>query len=120
MAPLDKGIFDNLNHKCKNFEVAVGDVVLMKVEENNRNKWPMGVVQQIYPGSDGVVCAVEVGTATGTLERPIHYLYPLELICDSSKPPERNPLAGAFRPRRQAAAFAAENIKAIALHEQAS
>ena len=79
-----------------------------------------GVVQQIYPGSDGVVRAVEVGTATETLERPIHYLYPLELICDRSKPPERNPLAGAFRPRRQAAAFAVENIKAIALHEQAS
>ena len=110
----------NLNHNSKNFKVAVGDVVLIKAEEKNRNKWPMGVVQQIYPGRDGVVRAVEVGTATGTLERPIQYLYPLELSCDRSKPPELNPLAEAFRPRRQAAAVAAENIRAIALHEQVS
>lgn len=98
----------NLNHNSKNFKVAVGDVVLIKAEEKNRNKWPMGVVQQIYPGRDGVVRAVEVGTVTGTLERPIQYLYPLELSCDRSKPPELNPLAEAFRPRRQAAAVAAE------------
>ena len=52
----------NLNHNSKNFKVAVGDVVLIKAEEKNRNKWPMGVVQQIYPGRDGVVRAVEVGT----------------------------------------------------------
>ena len=63
---------DNLNHKRKNFEVALGDVVLIKAVEQNRNKWPMGVVQQIYPGHDGVVRAVEVGTATGTLHTYIH------------------------------------------------
>ena len=55
-----------------------------------------------------------------TLERPIQYLYPLELSCDRSKSPELNPLAEAFQPRCQAAAVAVENIRAIALHEQAS
>ena len=109
-----------LNHNSKNFKVAVGDVVLIKAEEKNQNKWPMGVVQQIYPGRDGVVRAVEVGTATGPLERPIQYLYPLELSCDRPKPPELNPLAEAFRPRCQAAAVAVENIRAITLHEQVS
>ncbi|XP_068687756.1 uncharacterized protein [Montipora foliosa] len=108
----------NLNHKRKNFEVAVGDIVLIKAEDKNRNKWPMGVVQQIYPGRDGVVRAVQVHTATGKLERPIQHLYPMELSCDRSEPPELNPLAEDFRPRRQAAAVAAENIRAIALHEQ--
>lgn len=48
----------NLNHKRKNFKVTVGDVVLIKAEEKNRNKWLMGVVQQIYLGHDGVVRAV--------------------------------------------------------------
>ena len=110
----------NLNHNSKNFKVAVGDVILINTEERNQNKWPMGIVQQIYQGHDGVVRAVEVGTATGPLERPIKYLYPLELSCDRSKHPKLNPLAEAFRPRCQAAAVAAENIRAIALHEQVS
>ena len=106
------------NHKRKNFEVAAADVVLIKAEEKNRDKWPKGVVQQVYPGRDGVVRALKVHTATGKLKRPIQHLYPMELSCDWSKPPELNPLAEAFRPRRQAAAVAVENIRAIALHEQ--
>ena len=77
-------------------------------------------MQQVYPGRDGVVRAVEVQTATGKLERAIQHLYPMELNCDRSKPPELNPLAETFRPRRQAATVAAENIRAIALHEQVS
>ena len=48
---------NNLNHNSKNFKVAVGDVILINAEEKNQNKWPMGVVQQIYPGRDGVVHA---------------------------------------------------------------
>jgi len=110
----------NLNHKRKSFEVAVGDVVVIKAEEKNRNKWLMGVVEQVYPGRDGVVRAVEVHTATGKLERPIQHLYPMELSCDRSKPLELNPLAETFRPRCQAAAVAAENIRAIAVHQQVS
>ena len=78
------------------------------------------VVQQVYPGRDGIVHAVEVHTATGKLEKPIQHLNPMELSCDRSKPPELNPLAEAFRPQHQAPAVAAENIRAIALHEQVS
>ena len=109
----------SLPHQPSCFKVAVGDVVLIKAEQKNRNKWQVGVVQQIYLGCDGVVRAVEVGTATGKLERSIQHLYPMELSCDRSKPPELNPLAEAFRPRRQAAAVAAENIRAT-LREQVS
>ena len=88
----------NLNHKCKRFEVSVGDVVLIKAEEKKQNKWLMGVVHQVSPGCDGVVLAVEVDSAARRLERPIQHLYPMELSCDRSKPPEINPLAEAFRP----------------------
>ena len=48
----------------------------------------MGVVQQVYPGSDGVVRAEKAQTATGKLERAIQNLYPMELNCDWSKPRE--------------------------------
>ena len=89
----------NLNHKLKNFKLAV-DVMLLKVEEKNRNKWPMGVVQQVYPHCDEVVCEVEVETETKKLEKPTQHLYLMELSCDRSKPPEPNPLAEAFRPCR--------------------
>ena len=110
----------NLTHKQTKFKVKTGDVVLVKADSKNRNKWPMGVVSQVYPGRDGVVRAVEVDTPTGKLERPIQHLYPMELSCDRPKPPQLNPLAETYRPRRQAAAVAAENIRAIALHEQDS
>ena len=40
----------NLNHEHKNFEVEVGNVVFIKAEEKNQNKWSVGRVQQLYPG----------------------------------------------------------------------
>ena len=92
---------------------------LSKRKRKNRNKWPMGVVQQLYPGRDGVVRAVQVDTGKGQLERPIQHLYPLELSCDRERgcPSVLNPQAEAFRPRRQAAAVARDGITAVALQE---
>ena len=55
----------NLTHERKKFEVKIGDVVLIKSDNKNRNKWPMGVVSQVYPGRDGVVRAVQVDTGKG-------------------------------------------------------
>ena len=109
----------NLNHKQKNFQVAVGDV-LVRADEKNRYKWPMGVVRQLYPGRDGVVRAVQVDTGKGQFDRPIQHLYPLELSCDrdSPCPPTLNPKAEVFRPRRAAAAVAIDGIRAAALHEE--
>ena len=102
----------------KNFEVAV-DVVLIKAEEKNRNKWPMGVLQQLYPGREGKVRVVQVDTGKGQLERPIQHLYPLELSCDRERgcPSVLNPQAEAFRPCRKATAVAGDDIRALALQE---
>ena len=91
----------------------------IKAKKKNRNKWPMGVVQQLYPGHDGVVRAVQVDTGKGQLERPIQHLYPLELSCDreGGYPSVLNPQAEAFRPRRKAATVAGDGIRAVALQE---
>ena len=107
----------NLNHKRRNFQVTVGDVVIIRSEEKNRNRWPIAVVRQLYPGRDGIVRAVQVDTGKGQLERPVQHLYPMELSCDRPRPPVLNPEANVFRPRREAAAVAAENIRAIAVQE---
>ena len=97
----------------------MGNVVLVKAEEKNRNRWPVGVVRQLYPGRDGVVREVLVDTAKSQLERPIQHLYPLELSCDRAGncPPVLNPQADVLRPRREAAAVAANGIRAVALQE---
>ena len=91
--------------------------MIIRSEEKNRNRWPIAVVRQLYPGRDGIVRGVQVDTGKGQLERPVQHLYPMELNCDRPRPPVLNPEANVFRPRREAAAVAAENIRAIALQE---
>ena len=110
----------NLNHQRRSFEVQVGDVVLIKSEEKNRNNWPLGVIKELYPGSDGIVRAVQVETVKGLRERAVQHLYPLELSCDKPCIPSQvmNPEAEVFRPRRRAASEAATAIQAISLLEQ--
>ena len=100
----------NLTHKASKFPPKVGDVVIIKTDNKNRGTWPLAVVTGIYPGKDGIVRAVELKTAHGTLERPTQHLYPLELTCDSAKETatsvpsvQLNPSAPLFRPRRDAA-----------------
>jgi hypothetical protein len=57
----------------RNFEI--GDVVLIKDEDTTRNKWPMGVVKNTYPGDDKLVRTVDIKTSTGAVwKRPIHKL----------------------------------------------
>ena len=52
-----------------------GDVVLLKDEDVGRNKWPMGIVVDTFPGTDGLVRSVEVKVAAGSvLKRPVNKL----------------------------------------------
>ena len=60
--------------------VQVGSVVLVRGEGTNRLQWPLGVVQAVYPGRDGLVRTVEVKTAKGKFVRPIQRIYSLELV----------------------------------------
>lgn len=55
----------NQNHKKTLFTVKKGDVVIIKSDERSRGKWPLGVVEELYKGRDGVVRAVKLRFAQG-------------------------------------------------------
>ena len=40
--------------------LSVGDVVILKSEERNRNYWPLGIIKKLIVGHDGVVHAAKV------------------------------------------------------------
>ena len=57
-----------------------GDLVLIGEERSPRQIWKTGIVQQLFPGRDGLVRSCAVRTSDRTiLRRPVQLLYPLEL-----------------------------------------
>ena len=57
--------------------IQVGDLVLL-VERCPRGEWPKAIVEQVFPGSDGVVRKVLVRTAKSTYTRDVRKLCLLE------------------------------------------
>ena len=113
----------NLKHLGKPFSLAVGDVVILKREEKNRGKWPLGIVEKMYPGKDGVARAVKLQSGRNVLERPVQHVCPLEFSSDSAvhaQGGELNANAPAFRPRRQAFLRPEERIRGIVEAEENS
>eukprot|EP00112_Aurelia_sp_Birch-Aquarium-sp1_P013008 Seg2741.1 transcript_id=Seg2741.1/GoldUCD/mRNA.D3Y31 product="hypothetical protein" protein_id=Seg2741.1/GoldUCD/D3Y31 len=111
----------NLKHDSKTPSLKEGDVVLIKGEERNRGKWSIGIITNLITGRDGVVRAAKLRAGKSYLERAVQQLYPLELSCDVTKQrvqDQLNPEARAFRPRRRAAADAAETMRIIAAEEE--
>ena len=90
--------------------------MIVRTDNKNRGKWPLAVVQQIFPGRDGYTRAVQLRTTKGVIERPAQHLYPLELQCETTRPAA--PHAENFRPKRNAASVAAAKIKDIAKSEE--
>ena len=79
-----------------------------------KNNWPLAIVCKTYPGKDGIIRAVQLKTANGTIERPVQHLYPLELQCDSNKASDEqrlNPDVPEFRPRPKRDAAAAATVR---------
>lgn len=94
-------------------------MLILKSEERNRNCWPLGIMQKLIAGRDGVVRAAKVRTQKTVLERAIQHLYPLELLCDrSNDATPLNPTAPLFRSRQDAAAAAELRILDIANDDQ--
>ncbi|XP_028404020.1 uncharacterized protein LOC114526635 [Dendronephthya gigantea] len=117
----------NLKHNNKRFSLKVGDVVIIRADERNRNKWKLGIVEDLIAGRDGVVRVAKLRAGKSHLERAIQHLYPLELSCDITKPekeddrdmdPRLDPSVGEFRPKRDAAAAAAIRIRENAGDEE--
>lgn len=102
--------------KGKPLTLSVGDVVIIKSDKRNRGEWPLGIVEQLYKGKDGVVRAVKLRAGKSFLERPVQHLYPLELSCDIGKKAtvKLNIEATEFRPRRDAAVSARRRNQQIA------
>lgn len=54
-----------------------GTIVLIHQDDVAPLRWPIGVIQEVYPGRDGRVRVALVKTATSTFKRPIVKLCPL-------------------------------------------
>ena len=49
----------------------VGDMVILKEDNLPPLKWPLGRIEQLYPGSDGIVRVVLVKTTKGSFKRAV-------------------------------------------------
>ena len=59
--------------------IAPDDVVLVVDPNNPRGHWPLGRIQEVFPGPDGKVRVVRVRTGGKDYVRPITKLCPLEI-----------------------------------------
>ena len=106
-------------HNCKvggkPSTLKVGDVVIVRGDESNRGKWPLGVIADLFEGRDGVVRAAKLRAGKSFLERPVQHLFPLELACDNpvqmQNTPDPNPEPRSSRTRRDAAVAANVRIR---------
>ena len=73
----------NMKNNQRHLEIAIGDVVLTKVNEKHKGKWSNGIVEELYEGKDNVIRAVNLRSRKTCIERPIQFLCPLELNCDT-------------------------------------
>ena len=102
-------------------QILLDDIVLIKADEKQRGKWNIGMVDNLYRGKHGVIRAVELRTLKSYIERPIQYLYPLELHCDVQKQPSSvntntstlDADAKEYRPQDTATALAEIRMKKI-------
>ena len=63
--------------KKRNFKV--GDIVLVIDDQQPRGKWPLGIVESVRPGHDGLVRTVEVRSQNSVKLRPVNKLCFLEM-----------------------------------------
>ena len=110
-----------MTHKSSPCGAEKGDVCLIKDDNKDRNKWKLGIVEELIAGRDRVVKAVKLQAGKSYLKRAVQQLYPLELSCDKSREvlrPPLNPEAAAFRPKRDAAVAARLRVQNIAEGDQ--
>ena len=80
---------------------------VIKSEEKNRGKWPLGIVEELILGNDKVVRGARLRAGKSHIE----------LSCDRSSPAvstSLNPEAETSRPQRDAAVAADQRIQDIA------
>ena len=58
--------------------IQVGEVVLQLDPNTPRGQWKLAIIEEVFPGQDGKVRRCKIRTTTGSYERPITKLIPLE------------------------------------------
>ncbi|XP_046389409.1 uncharacterized protein LOC124158258 [Ischnura elegans] len=62
---------------------AVGDGVLVGCDNKKRFEWPLGKIEELFSGKDGIVRSAKIKIYSGKgiiyINRPLHRLYPLEI-----------------------------------------
>ena len=69
----------------KKDNLKIGDVVLVVDQNAPRGQWPLGRVEEVFPGRDGQVRVVQVSTRGHKFTRPITRLCPLNVSDDRGK-----------------------------------
>ncbi|BES89696.1 Pao retrotransposon peptidase [Nesidiocoris tenuis] len=54
-----------------------GAVVVLSKDNYPPLKWPLGIVEKVFPGTDGVIRVVEIRTPSGVYRRPVNKVCPL-------------------------------------------
>ena len=87
-------------------DVKIGDVVIIKDENVSRNHWPLAIIDEVFPSSDGRIRKVKLRIANSTLdkkgrptkstsylERPVHKLVLLVEASEEDQgiPPPKSP-----------------------------
>ena len=57
--------------KEKQTNVTKGDIVIIKEDNTAPTYWPLAFIENLYPGSDGLIRVVDVRTSTKLYKRPI-------------------------------------------------
>lgn len=57
--------------------VKVGTIVILMQDNTPVLQWPIGIIEAVFPGADGVVRVISVKTSRGTYRRPVIKVCPL-------------------------------------------
>ena len=68
--------------ESKGGKPTMGDIVIIRSEDKNGGRWPLGIIEKLITGNDRVVRGVRIRAGRYHIEQPIQHLYPLELSCD--------------------------------------
>ena len=63
---------------CPERNLSVNDLVLIIGEQSRRGQWPKGIIEETYPGPDGLVRSARVRTESSSIVRDIRKLCLLE------------------------------------------
>ena len=99
----------NQTNKDVNNNVKVGQVVLVHDDNLPRIRWKLAVIEELYPGADGVIRSVKIRTSNGITNRPVVKLYPLEVDSMQNAISRENSIV-TERPKRAAAIAAREKF----------